>query len=212
MKELLVKRVDEAFTREMLTAPLRDDADSTAVIDTYWSGDPAPPGRKVLTAGAWNDRELCFRFDAVQTEPLVVCDLPVYGSKTDNLWERDVCEVFIAPDPGEPRKYFEFEAAPTGEWIDLRIDLTGGVRVADQSYHSGMTAAGRIDDQQVHIGICIPWEAFGKRPEAGEVWLGNLFRCVGSGAGRGYLAWSPTLTPEPQFHVPEAFGRFVFTQ
>jgi hypothetical protein len=26
---------------------------------------------------------------------------------------------------------------------------------------------------------------------------------------RKYLAWSPTRTPKPDFHVPSAFGRLV---
>jgi hypothetical protein len=56
----------------------------------------------------------------------------------------------------------------------------------------------------------VPWTAFGKKPESGDVWLGNLFRQVGSGETRGYLAWSPTMTRTPNFHVPEKFGEFVF--
>ncbi len=38
---------------------------------------------------------------------------------------------------------------------------------------------------------------------------GNLFRCIGVGNER-YLAWQPTGTPEPLFHVPEAFGWIQF--
>jgi hypothetical protein len=41
------------------------------------------------------------------------------------------------------------------------------------------------------------------------VWRINLFRCVGVGDDR-YLAWQPTYTAEPSFHVPEVFGWLDF--
>jgi alpha-galactosidase len=56
----------------------------------------------------------------------------------------------------------------------------------------------------------VGWEAFGKKPKTGDVWLGNLFRCVGTGISRGYLAWQPTLTDQPNFHVPQVFGSLNF--
>jgi hypothetical protein len=62
------------------------------------------------------------------------------------------------------------------------------------------------------MAIKIPWAAFDRKPTAGDVWVGNIFRQVGFGETRGYLAWSPTMTPEPQFHVPEKFGEFVFAK
>jgi hypothetical protein len=60
------------------------------------------------------------------------------------------------------------------------------------------------------MALKVPWSAFGRKPRPGDVWLGNLFRCVGKDPNRGYLAWSPTLTKVPNFHVPERFGEFVF--
>jgi hypothetical protein len=79
-------------------------------------------------------------------------------------------------------------------------------------YSSGMLSAPRIEEGRVVTAIRIPWAAFGKRPAAGDVWLGNLFRCVGRDPDRGYLAWSPTFTERPNFHVPERFGEFEFVR
>lgn len=59
--------------------------------------------------------------------------------------------------------------------------------------------------------IKINWQAFGKKPNEGKIWHGNLFRCVGEGETRGYLAWQPTMTEKPNFHFPEAFGEIEFT-
>jgi hypothetical protein len=75
-----------------------------------------------------------------------------------------------------------------------------------------MEPAARIEKDKVTMAFKIPWKAFGRKPSAGDVWLGNLYRAVGTGDTRGYLAWSPTMTKEPQFHVPEKFGEFVFVK
>jgi hypothetical protein len=181
-------------------------------VDRYWSGDAAPAGRRFETRLLWSDEELYVRFTANQDEPIIASANPAIETKTMRLWERDVCEIFIAPDGDEPRRYFEFEVAPTGEWLDVAIDMTSGERVTDWDYASGMEAAARIEDGRVTMAMRIPWEAFGRKPEAGDVWLGNIFRCVGQGPGRGYLAWQPTMTEKPNFHVPEAFGKFVFVK
>ena len=143
---------------------------------------------------------------------MIVAENPDLSKKTMNLWDRDVVEIFVAPDRTEPRKYFEFEAAPTGEWLDVAIDSTSGIRVADWNYESGMEVTPKMERGRIIITIKIPWTAFGKKPEAGDVWLGNLLRCVGKDPDRGYLAWSPTMTDEPNFHVPTRFGELHFVR
>ncbi|MBD0370461.1 MAG: carbohydrate-binding family 9-like protein [Pyrinomonadaceae bacterium] len=176
----------------------------------YWSGEDAPPERHTEARLIWSDKSLCVRFVCRQQEPLVISDEPQTEEKRLALWERDVCEIFIAPDADVPERYFEFEAAPTGEWIDLAIGWKRDGRETDWHYHSGMKAAGRIEEARVIIAMSVPWEAFGRQPQAEEMWRANLFRCVGSGANRGYLAWQPTHTPQPNFHVPQAFGQLRF--
>lgn len=179
-------------------------------VGTCWSGKKAPEGRHFWARLLWSDSDLYVRFEANQAEPLVVSDMPDRTKKTMNLWDRDVVEIFVAPDRNEPRKYFEFEVAPTGEWIDVGLDTTSGKRISDWKYTSGMESAAKIEKNRVLMAIRIPWNAFGRSPKAGDVWLGNLLRCVGKDPDRGYLAWSPTMTAEPNFHVPEKFGEFEF--
>jgi hypothetical protein len=187
--------------------------DAAAVnIDSYWNKKPAPLGRRFAAKLLWSDTHFYVRFEAEQREPLVVSSKPDTSKKTMNLWDRDVCEIFLAPDRKEPRKYFEFEVAPTGEWIDVALDATSGKRVSDWDYASGMEASAAIGKGTVLMAVKIPWKAFGKAPRAGDVWLGNIFRCIGKDPDRGYLAWSPTLTDTPNFHVPERFGEFVFVR
>ena len=184
----------------------------TLVVSRYWNGKDAPAGRAFATRLLWSDVHLYVLFEAQQNEPLVAAADPVLTSKTMNLWDRDVCEIFLAPDHEEPRKYFEFEAAPTGEWLDVAIDASGGERICDWNYASGMETSADIKQGIVTIAIKLGWEAFGKKPKPGDVWRGNLLRCVGKDPDRGYLAWSPTMTDVPNFHVPERFGEFLFVR
>jgi alpha-galactosidase len=194
-----------------ISVPFGDDAmEHNVEVVSYWNGEIAIPERHFSAALAWNDEGLSVRFAMAVGEPLVVSDDPILSGKTIGLWERDVCEIFIAPDKSEYRKYFEFEIGPTGEWLDLAIDSSSGVRITDWDYKSGMEASAEIEGKRLTMSMHIPWNAFGTKPKAGDVWLGNIFRCVGAGPDRGYLAWQPTLTELPNFHVPEQFGELIF--
>ncbi len=180
------------------------------LITKYWSGEEAPAERHAEVRLLWSEEALYVRFDCPQREPLVVSGEPQTERKTLGLWDRDVCEIFIAPDVREPERYFEFEAAPTGEWVDLAIRWTPEGRATDWEFDSGMTTAARILLDRIRVSIRIPWKALGRAPRAGERWRANLFRCVGSGDARGYLAWQPTRTEKASFHVPSVFGWIEF--
>lgn len=180
-------------------------------IKKYWSGESAEDSRKTIVQTAWNENFLLVRFAGKQKEPLNVNSGADLTRKNEKLWERDVFEIFIAPEANDIYRYFEFEAAPTGEWLDLEMRISpAGERQPDFGYNSGMEVSARILEGEVCALMKIGWDAFGKKPETGDVWRGNLFRCIGAGNGRGYLAWQPTETREPDFHVPEKFGCFKF--
>ena len=182
------------------------------VVNKYWSGESSPVGRHFKAKLLWSNVALYVRFEANQTEPLFVSEKPNLKSKTKGLWDRDVCEIFLAPNRANARKYFEFEIAPNGEWIDLGIYQKPDERITDWDYNSEMQSAAQVEKDKVIAAIKVEWKAFGKTPQVNEIWKGNLFRCVGAGKTRGYLAWSPTFTKEPSFHVPEAFGEFQFIE
>jgi hypothetical protein len=188
-------------------------------INRYWSGVSAPPERQAEARILWSEKALHLRFICQQGEPLVVNDQPQTEKKTMGLWDRDVCEIFIAPDPNVVERYFEFEAAPTGEWVDVAIHWSPAKRESDWEFRSGMScAASRTitkggtgnDLELVWIGMRIPWNHWIHEPQKGERWRVNLFRCVGKDPNRGYLAWQPTRTAEPAFHLPKVFGWLLF--
>ncbi|MDQ3372996.1 MAG: carbohydrate-binding family 9-like protein [Acidobacteriota bacterium] len=179
----------------------------------YWSGNLAENTRHAEARLVWTEKALVVRFEGNQQESLIVNSKPNRIKKTMGLWERDVFEVFVTPDFENPRSYFEFEVAPTGEWLDAKIEiLPNGTRTTDFHFNSGMTSAVKVLEDKIFAVIKIDWIAFGKKPQAGESWRGNLFRCVGKGADRGYLVWQPTKTLVPNFHIPEAFGKFEFVK
>ncbi len=179
-------------------------------IDHYWSGEPAPSSRHAEARISWSSEALHVRFVCTQQEPLIVSENPRTDKKMLGLWDRDVCEIFLAPDPENPSQYFEFEAAPTGEWVDLGITITPSGRETDWDFESGFTTAAKLQGEQLFVGMKIPWSEAIPKPDAGEEWRVNLFRCVGPESPERYLAWRPTRTPEPAFHVPEAFGFLRF--
>ena len=179
-------------------------------IKKYWSGENAPIGRHTKAQTLWTKTALYVRFEAAQNEPLILSETPNLKTKTRGLWDRDVCEIFLAPKREDFRHYFEFEVAPNGEWIDLGIYQKPDERITDWNYKSGMQSAAKIEKDNDFITLKVEWKAFAKTPKTGDVWLGNIMRCVGAGATRGYLTWQPTFTKEPSFHVPEKFGEFEF--
>ena len=200
-------------SRDIAVADFQDAAWDRAhpiQINRYWSGDVAPTSRHFEARLLWSNKALHLRFVCHQGEPLIVDDKPQHEKKTMGLWDRDVCEIFIAPDPNVVERYFEFEAAPTGEWIDVAVHWTPDKRESDWEFASHMTCAAHIGKDRVTIGMRIPWNHWIHQPQQGERWLVNLFRCVGKDPARGYLAWQATKTPQPNFHVPQVFGWLVF--
>jgi hypothetical protein len=57
-----------------------------------------------------------------------------------------------------------------------------------------MKSVARIEKTKVTMAVKIDGKRSAKLRKTGDVWRGNLFRCVGGGDTRGYLAWQPTYT------------------
>lgn len=142
--------------------------------------------------------------------------LPAHGGgPRDKLWDRDVVEMFLGDDWQNIRHYREFEIAPTGDWIDLAIDLDH--QSDDQTWRSGWTTAAHIDQTRHtwYAAARIPLGAISASPaKPGTKWRANLYRIEGRGpdAQRHFLCWQPTcvVNRDPN-HVPENFGTLVFT-
>jgi alpha-galactosidase len=171
-----------------------------------WQGKNPDPGRETQVRVLWSPQTLYLRFECHYRELYVFADADPNGRR-DHLWDRDVAEAFLQPDPVRERYYKEFEVSPNGMWIDLDIfpgglaDLKSGLRrsvVLDEKSHT-WTAE-----------LALPMKALTLHFDSKAVWRANFYRVEGTKEPRAYMAWRPTGTPEPNFHVPAAFGKLRF--
>lgn len=181
-----------------------------AAIATAWDGSPVPASLMTSARLGWSHDHLWIGYECAYAE-LDMDDAPDTGVERAGLWERDVCEAFIQ-SPAEPHgdSYKEFEVGPSGQWCDLAIHRP---RVdVDLGWQSGMATAAAIDhDRRVWRAVMrIPFTALGVVPRAGDRWRANLFRIGRIDGERRYLAFAPTGTPAPDFHVPARFVPLVF--
>src|ERR1041384_7055394 len=125
-------------------------------INRYWSGEPAPASRHAEARILWSDKALHVRYVCHQAEPLIISDKPQTEKKTMGLWDRDVCEIFLAPNPNVVERYVELEAAPTGEWLDVAVLWRPERRESDWDFNSHMTTATDIEKDRITIAMRIP--------------------------------------------------------
>ena len=153
----------------------------------------------------WSDRFLYLGYECPFTKLSVFS--PKQKEERIGLWDNDVVEAFIGPEPGKPRKYSEYEWAPNGEQLDLTLDLP----VRDFAWSSGMESAVTMDEgaHVWRVEVRIPLKAISETgPSTGGRWRINLYRHdKASGSG---LAFSPTLTTT--FHTPDRFGWLEFAE
>jgi predicted TIM-barrel fold metal-dependent hydrolase len=152
----------------------------------------------------WSDRYLYVGFRGSYSN-LTTFGKATRGKERMGLWDRDVVEVFVGSDLGRPQRYAEFEVAPTGETLDVAVDLPA----KDFGWASGFEAASRVrgKDRVWTVEVRIPLDRLSaEAPRAGDRWRLSLYRHE-TGSGR-FLAWAPTATGSA--HTPERFGFLEF--
>jgi hypothetical protein len=171
------------------------------------------PQLKTEVRGFWTDSDLYLLFISPYKE--LNLWLPADNSKDRlNLWDRDVVEFFLGDDWTNIRHYREFEIAPTGDWVDLAIDLDRDSYGAE--WNSGWQRQGRIDEKN-HLwygAARVPLSSVSDlRVKEGTKWRLNLYRIDGLGpdSGRHFMCWQETcvVNRDPN-HVPEHFGTLIF--
>ena len=171
-----------------------------------WKGQAADPLRETEVRLLWTDDTLFLRFVSRYRELHVFPDARPDGWR-DQLWDRDVAEAFLQPDLGDPLVYEEFEVSPNGFWIDLNIS-----HGEKEEMRSGLLRR-VVKDAQARTWtaeLAIPMKSLTPAFDPAKSWRANFYRVEGRAEPRFYAAWSPTMTPQPNFHVPQAFGHLVF--
>jgi alpha-galactosidase len=171
-----------------------------------WRGKDADPERATDVRILWSPETLFLRFECRYREIWVFDDSDPNGRR-DGLWDRDVAEAFLQPDHFGSRSYKEFEVSPNGFWVDLQIS-----EAPRRDLKSGLRCTARIDEirRLWSAQVAIPMRSLTLNFDPQKSWRANFFRAEGKDPSRAYLAWQPTRTPQPQFHVPAAFGTLKF--
>jgi hypothetical protein len=173
------------------------------------------PKLKTEVRAFWTDSDLYLLF--ISPYDQLNLWLPVDNSKDRlKLWDRDVVEFFLGDDWTDIKHYREFEIAPTGDWVDLAIDLNRDKY--ETNWDSGWQRQGRIDEAN-HVWYAaarVPLKSVSEHTvKAGTKWRANLYRIDGLGEDpqRHFMCWQPTcvVNRDPN-HVPENFGTLIFTQ
>ncbi len=197
-----------------------------------------------LTKGVWKDAERVTLGDRMSHKPLAGSEtqvaslwtpryiyfaywcryqsLNIYAGEDPakerwELWNRDVVEAFINPQPERFLHYYEFEVAPNNQWIDLEIDLSKNP-MNDAAWDSHFEHATKVDASHKSwaVELRIPVSSMNASDiKAGDEWRVNLYRCDGPGddSQRRFLSWSPLPKgANGSFHQPATFGIIKFVK
>jgi len=168
----------------------------------------------------WDDQNLYVGFQA--DDPDIWSTIT---QRDGNLWEGEVCEVYIDPD-GDGRNYAELEVNPLNTVIDLKIgweengavtDVPNFVKWDAEGWKTAVSVDGtptdRADkDKSWTVEMAIPLKDLaplgGPQPKIGDSWRFQLYRIDRSNTLKDpeYSGWSPTDT----FHRPSQFGYLTF--
>lgn len=173
-----------------------------------WRGRANDPQRETEVRLLWTPDTLFLRFVSRYRELHVFPDARPDGWR-DHLWERDVAEAFLQPEADVPLVYKEFEVSPNGFWIDLNISHGGR-----EEMHSGIRrrVVQNARARTWTAELAIPMNSLAPAFDPRKSWRANFYRVEGQAEPRFYSAWSPTMTPKPNFHVPEVFGHLEFRE
>jgi alpha-galactosidase len=177
-------------------------------FDRDWKGENPDAERSTEVRVLWDSQTLFLRFFARYRAITVFPDARSDGWR-DQLWDRDVAEAFLQPDSRDPLRYKEFEVSPNGFWIDLNIS-----HGEKEEMRSGLRRRVSLDDKTKTwtAELAIPLRSMTNNFDPKMEWRVNFYRVEGASEPRFYSAWSPTMSSEPNFHVPAAFGRLQFRQ
>lgn len=159
----------------------------------------------------WSERGLHVLWQVEGTDLRTDTARPIDVERTA-LYQEDCVELFIAPDPALPRRYFEIEVGPHGHWFDIAVDRTGraGVKKEDTAWSGALTIGTTRDAAArtavIEFTIAAPELLAALRPGA-KLPLG-LDRMEGT-KPRQYLMAFPGRTAKPNFHAPTGFGELV---
>lgn len=134
-----------------------------------------------------------------------------YRGRDEPLWTEEVVEIFLAPGPSSPHRYFEFQFNPFGALFDARVSNPRGDR-RDMEVHPGWNSdnlriSNRVENGRWTVDAVLPWRDMIPGTAIPRIWRANFFRIERPlSEPSEYSAWSAPLTDPPDFHRPSRFG------
>ena len=204
----LAMRLKNSASREGFPERAEWESASPIRFSADWQGRNADAQCETQVRLLWTPEILFLKFHARYRSITVFPDAEASGRR-DQLWDRDVAEVFLQPDSRDPLRYKEFEVSPNGMWIDL--ELSHG---ESRDLQSGLSCRAAIDKGAGTwtAELALPMKSLTPHFDPRVAWRVNFFRVEGAAEPRFYSAWRPTATPEPNFHIPAAFGKLIFVE
>jgi hypothetical protein len=123
--EIQAMFVDHAIAVDAAHPAAEWKSASPIAFASDWQGKNPDSSRETQVRVLWSETTLYLRFECRYRELFVFTDSDANGRR-DHLWDRDVAETFLQPDPSREHYYREFEVSPNGMWIDLDI-FPGGL-------------------------------------------------------------------------------------
>ncbi|WP_394850325.1 DUF362 domain-containing protein [Pendulispora brunnea] len=180
-------------------------------FDTDYSG--ASTGVVTRVRFAWSNEALYAAYRLESMEPNTDTSRPIEVER-EGLYQENCVELFLAPDPKNPRRYAEIELGPHGHYFDI-LTWTEGEKKQTRKWDTKWSGNLRMATSRdpviksaiIEVAIAAP-EIVAALSAGARLPLG-IFRMEGKEKPRRYLAFSPARTKTPNFHVPEAFGTLV---
>ncbi len=148
----------------------------------------------------------------------------IYTEPNQAVHKDSCAELFVMPGTTLETGYFNYEINCVGtlhlaygrgrsgrqfvrpEWTEL-------VRI----WHSipGPQKEEQPDDCCWEVEAAIPFAVMQAYvdfplPQPGTEWRGNFYRCADDTSNPQWSVWNPIPLPQPDYHRPEFFGRFLF--
>lgn len=177
-------------------------------IDTLLWTDPLDISAQAQLC--WDEEAIYLRMEAFEKD--------IRKEETDPLGEicNDSClEFFIQPT--DAPTYLNFEINPLANYLIGQgdCDVDNRLRVIIPDFETRMepkvefTATGWVLSYKVPFSfIRLFYPQF--EAKVGAKVRGNCFKCGDLTVNPHFLAWSPTVSEEPAFHLPEYFGQLIF--
>lgn len=185
----------------------------------------APDWQKVPTAPIqnrlWSDvdgihpgAQVCWDEDAlyVRLQTLEENILRRFTGDMDPVYTDSCLEFFFCPVPG---RYFNFECNPNGSlYLGFGKSRTERCRLYREDFrklfeiHPFDIPGGWGIELKIPVSfvqIYVPEFQL----HAGLELRGNFFKCGDETAAPHYMSWSKVDVPQPNFHLPEFFGRLI---